>query len=96
MLQLPETVQIGPVTYTVKEEARTATEGYYGQIIFSESMITLTPGMSDSLKLITLWHEILHALLHQAGLKDHDEHVIVPISFGIVDILENNPQLRNL
>src|SRR4051812_12312875 len=93
MFKLPSTVQIGPVTYDVKEEARTASGGMYGQILFDSSLISLQPGMADSMKEITLFHEMVHAYLIQAGISDHDERIIGVMGHAIVDMKKQNPGL---
>jgi len=92
-MQLPSEVKIGPVTYEIREEARTAVEGNYGSILYSDSLITLMPGQSPVQKQITLWHEMLHGILRAAGEIEHDEKVIISLSHGIVQLLQENPAL---
>lgn len=93
MNQLPESVKIGPVTYAVREEVRTAIDASYGCIVYADSLISLMPGQSPIRQQITLWHEMIHGILMQAGVLEHDESVVVAISYGIVQVLADNPAL---
>jgi len=93
MQTLPKEVKVGPVTYQVREEARTAIGGHYGSIVHSESLITLTPGMGIVFQEITLWHEMLHAIMLNAGMREQDETLILALSHGIVQVLQDNPEL---
>lgn len=93
MLSLPSTVTIGPITYEVKEETRTAIDGVYGAIFYADSRISLQPGLSPAFQEVILWHECIHAILTQAGLRDQDEQYIHAVAYGVVQALHNNPQL---
>ena len=93
MQTLPQHVKVGPVVYKIQEEARTAIDGYYGTIIYAESLITLQPGMSQVQQQLTLWHELFHAMLKNAGYTEHDEQLIISLSHGIVGVLQDNPEL---
>ena len=93
MFKLPESVQIGPITYQVKEESRTALDSFYGQIVYSDGLIALQPGMAPVYQEITLFHEILHGMLLQGGIRDHDERVLDVLAHGFVMLLRDNPGL---
>jgi len=93
MQTLPSVVIIGAIDYEVKEEARTGVDGLYGTILYSDSVISIMPGQSPVHKEITLWHEMLHGIMRNAGIKDHDETVIIALSHGIVQLLKDNPLL---
>lgn len=93
MKQLPQQVKIGPVIYEVKQEARTAADSCYGQIIYAESLITLMPGMSAQRQEMTLWHEILHGILTQGGYREQDEQVVDVLAHGLMQVFQDNPEL---
>lgn len=93
MKQLPKSVKIGPIVYGVKEDTRVANESMWGQIVYAESSIELNPGMSEQHRTITLWHEILHGMLVQGGIREHDERILDVLAHGIVSVLKDNPEL---
>lgn len=95
-MELPETVKVGAITYQVKQESRTADHSAYGMILYSESLISIQPGMSDDYKRVTLWHEMIHAMMHDAGLREHDETIVTALSHKIVQVLKENPGLAGI
>lgn len=67
---IPETIQVGVVTYVVTQseddwmriEHTTQTKGYYGHSEHQPAVIYLNPGANEAVTRLTLWHEILHCL----------------------------------
>lgn len=94
MNALPKSVKIGALTFDVVEEARTAIDGKYGALQYCDSVISLTPGMSIQHQTIVLWHEMIHAMLTNAGIREQDEQIPMALSHGIVQLLQDNPALR--
>ncbi len=46
---------------------------------------------------MTLWHEILHGILNGAAqTEEHNEAHIDALAHGIIQVLRDNPQLRNI
>ena len=94
-------VIVGPITYTIEEVLglfALPDENEYEQPLLGEcqqgkALIRLEEDQRDTVKYITLWHEIIHAILCGAGLADHDEQIVNAIAHGIVDVLERNPDL---
>ena len=93
MRTLPKVVQVGPIVYKIEEDTRTAIDGVYGAIFYADSRISLQPGLSPAFQEVILWHEMIHAMLTQAGLRDQDEQHIHAIAYGVVQALHNNPEL---
>jgi glycerol-3-phosphate responsive antiterminator len=93
LFKLPPTVRIGPVEYTVELDQRSVFDGAYGAISYGEQCIRLMPGMPPTTEKATLIHEMLHGILFQAGMRQHDEQVIDAISYGILDMQAQNPGL---
>ncbi len=44
-------------------------------------------------KIATLWHEMFHAILHNAGHREHPEGILDALSFGVIEILRDNPAM---
>lgn len=88
---IPQQIRIGAVIYTVHEVDRLTDEGLprLGMIHYNAGRIEIDAGMPDAVKLVTLWHEALHGLLHHAGVK-HSEGVVQALSYGLVDLFATN------
>ena len=93
MKTTPKSIKIGPVVYEVTVDNRVANESMWGQIVYAESKIELNPGMSAQHRSITLWHEIIHGMLIQGGIREHDERIMDVLAHGIVGVLKDNPEL---
>jgi hypothetical protein len=94
-----QTVKIGPHTYRVVEIERLQDRGNYrslcGQIDFRNLTIEIEKGLVGTYKRQTLFHEIIHGVLENAGIRgDHDEQVVDAIATGIVQVLQDNEWLR--
>lgn len=74
-MNLPDKIQIGGLTFTVKEETeRFNVSGHYGETVFSKQLIYIRADMTEQLKRSTLIHEILHCLFSVSGTTiDHKE-----------------------
>lgn len=92
-MELPKQVKIGAVTYEVQYEPRLADDALMGQIRLLEGVIAIRPNMSKTMEQITLLHEMTHAMLFQAGEKEHDEQVIDIIAHGVVQVIQDNEGL---
>lgn len=91
-------IKIGPTRFqiTVIENLRDPRndESLDGHILYGESRIYLNAKLGDQSRRQTLWHEILHAVLVQAGVQEHDEQQIDALAYGVVGVLQDNPWLR--
>ena len=90
-------VQIGPINYAVVmvDELAGDTGPLHGDFDPSKCRIRLDAGDNPQRQHQTLWHEVLHAILHSAGIREgHDEQQIEALSHGIVQVLRDNPELR--
>lgn len=62
---------------------------------WDEKGITLSAMMSRRQAQVTLWHEVLHEALEQAGVKsERVEAFIDAVDDQSLDILQRNPKLR--
>jgi hypothetical protein len=92
MPELPKSIKVGPITYDIREEARLAAMGLYGQLVRTDSVIELLPDMPEGIRKVTVWHEIVEEILEQIGVKG-EETVINRLAYGIVGVLQDNPSL---
>lgn len=89
-------IQIGPILYKVVKVKELACETgmLHGDINYGRCRIRLCADDDPQRQHQTLWHEILHGILHAAGIRDdHDEQQIEAISHGIVQVIKDNPDL---
>lgn len=87
----PILIEIGGITYTVifvdipfDELGRTD--------VVSSTIYVYTNGVSKQKQEQTLVHEILHAMLHEAGLDDevNNESVVLPLANMMYQVLKQN------
>jgi hypothetical protein len=91
-----KTVRIGALDYQVVEVERLQADdrsALIGLINTHELVIQVETRLDPQMKLTTVWHETLHGLLCQAGIDEHDEKTLEVLSYGIVQVLRDNPQL---
>lgn len=63
-----------------------------GEILHTELRIRLDAEQDSQRAAVTLWHEIVHAVIEQNGLElgDMEERVAVTMAFAMYQILEDN------
>jgi hypothetical protein len=86
-------VKIGPIVYEVKEVSRLADEQLFGQICYTEGVIEMRPNLTPIMQEITLFHEIIHGMLLQGGVREHDERILDVLAHGFTALFKDNPQL---
>jgi len=89
-------VRIGAIYYQVEyvPNLRDGDEPIDGQLAHDESAIKLESTLSPAAQRATLWHEVMHAILVHAGYERHDEGQLAALSYGIMQVLVDNPELR--
>lgn len=96
-MTLPKTIIIGPLTYTIEEVPDFYHKGVaiFGFFSPSEQIIRIERDMPIQRKRITLWEEIIHAVLsHAEKAAVVPEDVVSILSFGIMGVLQTNPILH--
>jgi hypothetical protein len=68
-MMIPQQVTIGPVMYAVHEVDRLTDEGklMLGMIHYNTGRIEIDAGIPDAVKLVTLWHEVIHGICLRAA-----------------------------
>lgn len=94
-MKLPDSIRIGGVEYAVLTDAHlnNGANMLYGQVLWEPSEITIRDGMGHQRMCITMWHEIVHALLHHAcvDLEDNvEERIAEALGFGLYQVLQDN------
>ena len=70
------------------------TVNFWARLDHNGGKIFLNDAVVGDQKMVTLWHEILHSLLAQAGNMDHNEGQVEALSYGIVQVLKDNKSMR--
>jgi hypothetical protein len=100
---IPESIQVGPICYRV-EHSEAAIAAYnhkyresncIGSAVHTKPVITLGEDIGHDVKVHTLLHEVIHAVLAVYDLRDReaDEHFVDVIATGLLDLLRRNPTL---
>lgn len=96
------TVKIGIHQYSVSEaeDITRKSDGafLFGHISHDEQHIDVRAALQPKMKAVCLWHELIHGVLFQAGLlidEGDEERVCVALSHGIVQLLQDNPELAD-
>jgi hypothetical protein len=90
-----KTLRIGSMVYEVEDVESLHDDGgrLNGRIIHDDCRIEITAGLNPQTHRVVLWHEVLHGILVQAGIREHDEAMIAVLAYGIVGALRDNPEL---
>lgn len=97
-----ETIRVGPVDYDVQTlDNLHDDDGFLdGRIRHSDAVIQLSASLAAPARLVTLWHEAVHAISCQGGFNEqpwfaeHAEQLTTVLSYGIVQVLRDNPEMR--
>lgn len=89
-----EKVKVGGVVYTIDwEKDVVIIDGdthYSGCIKYTTSEIEILQGMSDGRQKETFSHELIHAMLFEAGYKEHDEELVERLGAVFSQVLQDN------
>lgn len=91
-------VKIGPITYSVEEaeDLRTGKgKTLWGQVDHVEAKILVAAKNAAVQKRQTVWHEIVHLILFQAGRRkdSRKERLVDSLAYGLMQVVEDNPWL---
>ena len=89
---MKKTVKIGPQIFdiTVTEDLRDGDLKLDGLISYHKSSIVLDADLNEFAEIQVLWHEIVHGILNNAGIKDVKEETIDALATGILGVLQDN------
>jgi hypothetical protein len=91
----PTTIKVGALVYSVKYERRLCNADHQrlrGRHDGETLEISLDTGMTPQRERMTLFHEIFHAVEAERNFN-FDENITDQMSFGIVQVLVDNPEL---
>lgn len=94
-MKIPEQIRINGVFHAVTnaDALNDGIQMLYGNVTWEDSKIRLKSDQGHQHKCITLWHEIVHALIHHACLNvddDIEEKIAEALGYGIYQVLQDN------
>lgn len=91
-----DAVRVGPMEYSVTEQETVIADGCLasGYMDSESSNIVVAAGLPEPVKAVTLMHEVLHAILIQAGSEHgNNENLVECLAYGLVQLARDNPGL---
>lgn len=96
-MKIPESIRINGVDYKIKREPWLEMDFHElcGKINYNKCEIYLSTRLDPDLQMecLTMWHEILHAIVRNAQLElDDEEKVVEAFAMGIYQVLADNAE----
>jgi len=91
------TLDLGPFTFEVESRPGLSSDGQLlnGLIEHNQCKIAINPDSNEQVKYVTVWHEIIHAIL-AFGPHKVSEGTIETLSLGVVEALRRNPFMSSM
>src|SRR5699024_3000159 len=89
---LPKSFRIGSVDYAVKEVEGLHDSGQelLGWIAYCDTLIRIDSDVSEGRKKNVLIHELLHAMLYEAGYDEQEEEMVRRLGNVMTQVLIDN------
>ena len=84
--------RIGAVDYEIKEVADLHDKGeeLLGCVTYDDCLIRIDSALSDERKRNIIIHELLHAMLYEAGYDEQDEELVRRLGNVLAQVLRDN------
>ena len=90
-MKLPDKVRVGANDYSVKlVEGLQLHNERLGDITYTNATIRIDSSLSKSILKETFAHELVHAMLYEAGYDEHDEEQVVLVGKVLAMLLRDN------
>jgi len=93
-------IRIGGLDYEIKvvEDLRDGDKSLWGWVKHKPCEIYLDKDLGPQQRWVTEWHEVVHLILTQTGYTEdeHREDLVDALAHGIVQVLRDNPKLREV
>lgn len=88
-------VKVGPISYKLKvvDEIGDGDQQYDGWIDYANARIEIAKGLDPQFERAVVLHEVMHAVLKHAGQDSKNEALITALSYSLLDLIRNNPEL---
>ncbi|WEE35068.1 ImmA/IrrE family metallo-endopeptidase [Lactiplantibacillus paraplantarum] len=93
-MKLPKHVKISGIKYTVvlKKRLEDSGDACWGLTDYPGATIYIRKELSEQKQRQTLMHEMVHVMMHEAGLDDicNDEKIVTPLGNMLDNVLASN------
>ncbi len=91
--KMPDTIYLFPTFFEVVDITRAESRTHKGLAGYSEREISIEPSIHEEDKKSVMLHEIVHCILNQAGVENHDEIMMDVLANGFLSIIRGNKDL---
>ena len=85
------TFKIGTSHYSVKETAGLiAKQELFGHVAFTDNQIEIEESLCDQRKQNVIVHEVVHAILYEAGYDEQNKEQVIRIGNVLTQVLRDN------
>ena len=94
-MNIPKTIRIGAITYTVEFCAPDEMDNNFGLVLYSTNEIKLSTTLRGAGIDAVFWHEVFHVVLEQSGhakLKNN-EGLMDALGYGFAAFMKANPKV---
>ena len=90
-MRLPDNIRVGANDYSVKlVENLISHNDNLGDVTYTNTTIRIDSSLNKSILRETLAHELIHAMLYEAGYEEHDEGQVVLLGKVLSMLLRDN------
>lgn len=92
-LILPDVVNVNGIDYSVSEEDIVIVNNsttYAGSVEYCKPHINILSSMGEQRKIQTFYHELVHAMLFEAGFEEQDEDLVDRLSKVLMNVVKDN------
>lgn len=92
-LIIPNKVEIAGVDYEVADVPVVIIDGdakYSGLASYMDTRIELLDSLNEQRRFEVFFHELLHAMLFEAGIREHDEDMVERLGKILYQVMKRN------
>jgi len=87
-------IKVGGVHYEVREVPELMRKyNLFGQVTYSDAVIEVERELPEERKEQVIIHELVHAMLFEAGIEEQDEDLVNRLGKVLHQVLRDNPNL---
>lgn len=93
VIAIPSKVRIGGVDYKVAFKDIIHMDGkttWSGKISYNDTFIEILNSINHQRQCETFFHEVVHGILDEFGIKDHDEYLVDSMAKGLYQLMRDN------
>ena len=91
-VNLPKSIRVGSVNYEVRvvDDLHDKGQELFGWVTYGDALIRIDSASSVGRKKNVLIHELLHAMLYEAGYDEQDEEMVRRLGNVMTQVLRDN------